>query len=105
MLTRSFSSKPPSLAPAELVVMPGTRARESATFLSGILPMSSAVTTSTTSTDLRFASMDSSDDLRMPVTTISSSELSGAGAASVSAGGASIARPSADLTAKAIRFI
>jgi len=46
MLTRSFSSKPPSLAPAALVVMPGKRARESATFLSGILPMSSAVITS-----------------------------------------------------------
>jgi len=33
MLTRSFSSKPPSFAPAALVVMPGSRAKVSATFL------------------------------------------------------------------------
>ena len=60
MLTRSFSSKPPSLALAELIVTPGTRDSESATFLSGILPMSSAVMTSTTEVAARLVSSDSS---------------------------------------------
>ena len=62
MLTRSFSSKPPSLAPAELMVMPGTRCRESAMFLSGILPMSSAVTTSITESAVRLSSRDFSSE-------------------------------------------
>jgi hypothetical protein len=53
MLTGSFSSKPPSLALAELIVTPGTRAGESATFLSGILPMSSALMTSMCESALR----------------------------------------------------
>ena len=42
-LTRSFSSKPPEPPACELIVTPVTRCRESAMFLSGILPMSSAV--------------------------------------------------------------
>jgi hypothetical protein len=105
MLTRSFSSKPPSVAPAELVVIPGRRDKESATFLSGILPMSSAVTTSMISVEARFAASDSSTDLRMPVTTISWSALSSGASADAKPLGTSIAIPSADLTASAIRFI
>jgi hypothetical protein len=73
MLMRSFSSKPPSLALAELTVTPGSRERESATFLSGILPISSAVTTSMTEFALRFASSDFSFETRMPLTITSSS--------------------------------
>src|SRR6187402_2438647 len=72
MLTRSFSSKPPSLALAELVVTPAMRVRESATFLSGILPMSSALTTSTTLVVAFLASRDCSTEARIPVTTTSS---------------------------------
>jgi hypothetical protein len=66
MLMRSFSSKPPSFALAELIVTPGRRASESATFLSGILPMSSAVTTSMTELAWRLASSDFSFETRMP---------------------------------------
>ncbi len=74
MLMRSFSSKPPSLALAELTVTPGTRDSESATFLSGILPMSSAEMTSTTRDRAsRLDSSDSSFEWRMPETMISSS--------------------------------
>lgn len=68
-LTRSFSSKPPSPAPAELMVTPGRRCSESATFLSGILPMSSAVITSTTETEFFLWLIDCSSAARMPVTT------------------------------------
>ena len=71
--TRSFSSKPPSLAPAELMVTPGTRCSESAMFLSGILPMSSAVMTSTCVSALRLRLSDFSCEARMPVTTTVSS--------------------------------
>lgn len=67
-LTRSFSSKPPSLAPAELTFTPGTRCRESAMFLSGSLPTSSAVITSTCESALRFWFRDCCSEARMPVT-------------------------------------
>src|SRR6266480_4947201 len=73
MLTRSFSSKPPSVAPAELIVTPDTRFRESAMFLSGILPTSSEVITSSTESAARFCSSDFSREARIPVTTTSCS--------------------------------
>ena len=62
MCCRMISSKPPSLALAELIVTPGRRCNESATFLSGILPMSSAVITSTCDSALRFWFSDCSRD-------------------------------------------
>ncbi len=68
MLTRSFSSNPPSPPEAELMVTPGTRETASAMFLSGSLPMSSAEITSTTLSALRLVSMERSRDARMPVT-------------------------------------
>ena len=69
MLTRSFSSKPPEPPDCELMVTPGTRCSASATFLSGILPMSSAVMTSTTRVGMRaWSSSDFSSEARMPVT-------------------------------------
>ena len=67
-LTRSFSSKPPDPPDCELIVTPGTRCSESAMFLSGILPMSVEVMTSTTESELRLSSSDFSRDARMPVT-------------------------------------
>jgi len=67
ILTRSFSSKPPSFALAELVVTPGTRVSVSATFLSGILPMSSAVMTSSILSASRLASSDCWTAAGMPV--------------------------------------
>jgi hypothetical protein len=73
MLTRSFSSKPPEPPDCELMVTPGTRCTASAMFLSGILPMSSAVTTSTTASALRLVSSDFSREARMPVTVMVSS--------------------------------
>ena len=79
MLTRSFSSKPPSPPAAELVLTPGMRWIASATFLSGILPMSSAVTTSTTESALRLAASDCSRDARMPVTVTTSRVVARAG--------------------------
>ena len=73
-------------------------------FLSGILPMSSAVMTSSTVSEARLASSDCSsecadagdDDLLER-----GRRRDGRDCASASAGGASIARPSADLTANA----
>ena len=86
MLTRSFSSKPPSPPAAELVFTPGMRWIASATFLSGILPMSSAVMTSTTESALRLAASDCSRDARMPVTTTVSSLVVGLAALAAWAG-------------------
>ena len=68
-LTRSFSPKPPSPPADDCVFTPGRRWIASATFLSGILPMSSAVTTSTTASALRFWRSDCSSAARTPVTT------------------------------------
>jgi hypothetical protein len=70
MLTRSFSSNPPSPPEAELIVTPGTRCTASAMFLSGSLPMSSAVITSITESALRLVSMERSREARIPVTVI-----------------------------------
>ncbi len=70
MLTRSFSSKPPEPPDCELMVTPGTRCTASATLRSGILPISSAVITSTTESALRFVSSDFSREARIPVTVI-----------------------------------
>jgi hypothetical protein len=50
------------------VFTPGRRWIASATFLSGILPMSSAVTTSVTASALRFWFSDCSSAARTPVT-------------------------------------
>ena len=69
METRSFSSNAPSFALAALMFTPGTRASESATFLSGILPMSSEVITSTRVSSPRLLSSDASMAPRMPLTT------------------------------------
>ena len=65
--TFSFSPTWPAAPPA-VVLTPGTRDNESATFLSGILPMSSAVMISTTESALRFWLMDRSNAPRMPDT-------------------------------------
>ena len=88
MLTRSFSSKPPSPPDAELIVTPGTRCTASAMFLSGSLPMSSAVTTSTTESALRLVSSERSSENRKPVTVIVSR---GSSAGGVVAGGGVVA--------------
>ena len=53
-------------------VTPGNRAMESAMLVSGSLPMSSALTTSTTEVDSRFVAIDASIEYRMPLTTTSS---------------------------------
>ena len=74
-------------------------------FLSGILPISSAVMTSMMLVEARCIFSDSSTDCRMPVTTISSSGVSAALSAKASVGGTRITNPNADLTANAIRFI
>ena len=81
MLTRSFSEKPPSPPAPELMLTPGMRCTASATFLSGSLPMSSAVITSTTESALRFWFSDCSRDARMPVTVTVSSVVAGRGSA------------------------
>ena len=54
---------------------PGNRAMESAMLVSGSLPMSSALTTSTTEVDSLLVAIDVSIEWRMPVTTTSSSVL------------------------------
>ena len=68
-LTLSFSPKPPSPPADDCVFTPGKRWMASATFLSGILPMSSAVTMSTTASASRFWRNDCSRAARTPVTT------------------------------------
>ena len=74
-LTRSLSSKPPSLALDELMLTPGRRCSVSATFLAGSLPMSSAVTTSTCEAASFFSASDSASLSRMPVTVMVASSL------------------------------
>jgi len=81
MLTRSFSEKPPSPPADDAMLTPGTRWIASATFLSGSLPMSSAVTTSTTESALRFFASEASSDARRPVTSTRCTSCSGAEAA------------------------
>ncbi|EEF27308.1 conserved hypothetical protein, partial [Ricinus communis] len=76
--TRSFSSKPPEPAPEVEMFTPGTRCSESATFLSGILPTSSAVMTSTLLDALRFTDSDCCSDPRIPLTMTVSGSLSDA---------------------------
>ena len=98
-LTRSFSSKPPEPPACELMVTPGTRCSESAMFLSGILPISSAVITSTTESALRLVSSDFSTEARIPVT-VTVSITAGREVCCASAGRAVPARASA--TADAI---
>ena len=56
---------------------PGNRARESAMLVSGSLPMSSALTTSTMEVDALLVAIDVSIEWRMPVTTTSSSVAAG----------------------------
>ena len=56
-------------------VTPGNRAMESAMLVSGSLPMSSALTTSTMEVDSLLVAIDVSIDQRMPVTTTSSSAV------------------------------
>src|SRR5580692_11872129 len=51
--------------------MPGSRCKDSATLLSGILPMSSGATDSIARLELRLASKAVCSDWRYPVTTIS----------------------------------
>ena len=68
------------------MLTPLTRCRASATFLSGNLPTSSEVITSTTAWDSRLTSSDSFKLARMPVTrTVSTSSLAGVAACSESA--------------------
>src|SRR5471032_2654522 len=80
MLTRLFSEKPPSPPADDEMFTPGTRCTASATFLSGSLPMSSALTTSMTESLLRFWLSDCSSDARIPVTTTACMEGSVAAA-------------------------
>src|ERR1700760_3492045 len=63
---RSFSEKPPSPPADDAMLTPGTRWMASATFLSGSLPMSSAVTTSTTESGLRLRLGDASTEAGRP---------------------------------------
>ncbi len=95
-LTRSFSPKPPSPPAEDWMFTPGRRWMASATFLSGILPMSSAVTTSTTESALRFCFSDCSSAARTP-DTVMTAPCSGAGACWAWPGSAapSISRPMA----------
>src|SRR5690606_812095 len=74
-LTRSASSKPPSLALDEAMLTPGSWRRVSATFLAGSLPTSSEVTSSTWVLASRLASIAFSMLPRMPVTTTASRSL------------------------------
>ncbi len=84
--TRSFSEKPPSPPADDAMLTPGTRCSASATFLSGSLPTSSAVITSTTESALRFLASEASSDARRPVTSTcctssrAAAEAAGAGA-------------------------
>src|ERR1700730_14564616 len=59
------------LPPERVMETPGRRCRDSATFWSGILPMSSATTDSIGWTEMRLASSADCSDWRKPVTTIS----------------------------------
>src|SRR6185312_10149346 len=74
-LTRSFSSKPPSLALAELMLTPGRRCSVSATFFTGSLPMSSAVTTSMCEFASFFSASEAASVARMPVTVTDGSSV------------------------------
>src|ERR1700756_3371331 len=67
MLTRLASAKAPSPPELELMLTPGRRCTVSATFLAGSLPMSSAVTTSTTDSALFLLDSDEAYDARMPL--------------------------------------
>jgi len=96
-LTRSFSPKPPSPPADDWVFTPGRRWIASATLRSGILPISSAVTTSTTESALRFCFSDFSSEARTPVT-VTTVDTSSAGA---SCACAEKARP-ATITATAV---
>ena len=84
-LTRSFSSKPPSLALDELMLMPGRRCSVSATFLAGSLPMSSAVITSMCESAAFFRFSDSASESRIPTTVTVPSSLALALSAAVCA--------------------
>ncbi len=63
------------------MVTPGTRCSDSATFLSGNLPISSAVITSRITSAVRLSWRDCCRDWRMPTTTTSELEADGAAAA------------------------
>ncbi len=86
--TRSFSEKPPSPPADDAMLTPGTRCSASATFLSGSLPMSSAVITSTTESALRFLASEASSDARRPVTSTCCTGGAGCGADAGVAGAA-----------------
>jgi hypothetical protein len=66
-----FSPNPPALADPVTTLTPVRRPSESATFLSGNLPISCAVTTSETTSLARFESSDAWIEARMPLTTMS----------------------------------
>ena len=67
-----FSANPPALAVPVTTLTPVRRPSESATFLSGNLPMSCAVTTSETMSARRLRSSEAWIEARRPVTTIGS---------------------------------
>ena len=78
-------------SPLELrsIETPAMRCIDSARFVSGNLPMSSATMPSTTPRDVRLRFSDVSSDARMPMTvTVVASSLAGLDAASVGAGAA-----------------
>ena len=97
MLTRLASAKAPSPPEFELMLTPGRRCTVSATFLAGSLPMSSAVTTSTTASAPFLLDSDDAYDARMPLTSTTCTSATGgtADAAGWGAGAACCAKAGA----------
>src|ERR1700741_1174837 len=87
MLTRLASAKAPSPPEFELMLTPGRRCTVSATFLAGSLPMSSAVTTSTTVSAPFLWFSDDAYDERMPVPSTVWTSSAAAAAEAADAGG------------------
>ncbi len=98
MLTRSFSSKPPSPLACDWVFTPGRRCNASAMFLSGSLPISMAEIASTWLVASFLTSIAFCNDWRMPVTTTSPTAVLLASAAMAGAVAHSRATPLAEPT-------